>query len=571
MHPATRKTASSAFSKQDWDAVLKCTTLPILEETRSRLHSLLRDKQVTFNDLAPEIERDPALCLQIQRLAVQINPETLQQISGAANCLSLIGMQELVRLVKQLPVVTADSDDAGEQAYRSALITASMAGTLAAVLTQQKSNNSEHYARWAAVMVYAPLWPWLLQQPQAQNFFYYLGQGEESARAIQEVFGDDIKPWQQIVNRFAMPPLARDAWNPTKQPELKHWRLLLRHDPWDLDKETGRPLLHVCQKPELTPVLANALAWQLHISPASQRSQRWIRIISHWLSRSPDSLLPKLRETQLNTARLMRSAFSTGVHSWLSPQTMANSGLVYPWIGDSPAPHISRSGKSATDPGNTTTAASSADNHQAIAATTSAAPAPSEHERHQQAFTSLQNRMEQDAGSFGDWNHLMKELLQGIHEDLELPFAAVLLPNKEKSAIRMRYQRGLPEQHPLLGLQSRLQPANLFSKLMQRQAAIAVHSANRDNVLGGLAMDVAERLPSFFMAMSITAGNKPVGIVIAGISDLSQPLPGQLQYQQFKQLCHSASHGLAALKQLSTRQAPTQSPSTTASVTTDSH
>ncbi len=573
MKPDLRTFTSLPFGKQDWDAALKTNSLPILEETRSRLHTLLRDKQVNFNDLAPEVEKDPALCLQIQRLAVQLNPEAIQQISGAANCLSLLGMQELVRLVKQLPVVSASSEDPAEQAYRAALITSSMAGTIAALMTHHKGNNSEHYARWGAMMVFAPLWPWLLQQPQARNLLYYVSRGLEIQTALQQVWGTDMKPWHPLVSRFALPPLARDAWNPTKQPTAAQWSMLRRYDPWDLEKEKGRPLLHLCQRPEITPVMANSLAWHLHINPYSKRSQRWIQIISHWLSKSADVLIPRVRETQFNTARHQHSAYSTGIHALLSPVAPAFSDLLYPWLEEdgSEAPEQNNLEQKATEP-------NAAEGASGVSAPSEAQDLPTEDlqtqdlpteslpadidenaaeqeaERHQQAFNALQSRLEQDAASFGDWNTLMTSLLEGIHDDIGLPFAAVLLPNREKSAIRMLYQRGLGEDHPLIGIQTRLQPNNLFTKLMQRSAAIAVHAANRDNVLGGLPMNVAERLPSFFMAMSVSAGSKPIGVVIAGITDISQPLPDKHQYQQFKQLCHSASHGLAALKQASLKK-----------------
>lgn len=131
---------------------------PILAETRLRIKKQLQHRRVSFDDLAPLVEQDAALCLHLQQHVARNRPNSLAQVSGAASCLALLGLESLVKLMKQLPVVAADTDEAHLQLYRRALLTAQLAGNLAADWASVLNNTTPHYARWSTLMSSAPLW-----------------------------------------------------------------------------------------------------------------------------------------------------------------------------------------------------------------------------------------------------------------------------------------------------------------------------------------------------------------------------------------------------------------------------
>jgi hypothetical protein len=328
--PETSQTPPADYrAVPNWSGLLTRPEFPILEDTRQRVHHALRDKQVNFNDLAPVVERDPALCLNLQILTVYHNPECLHQISGAANCLSLLGMQELVKMIKQLPVISNNTTDERQLAYRTALHSAQMAGHISAWLSSIKGNNSQHYARWASMMVAAPLWAWLLADDQARNLLYFASRHFEPWHALQRLSGQHLRQWQTLVRKLALPPLAADCWNPVKWPSLYQWRLLRRHDPWDLPDKIGRPLLHSCQQPHLTPILANTLAWHLHTDPQGSFCQRWLTLTAHWMGKPRHSWQHNLRDIQMLSSEQQHSAFGSGVQHWLNSDSQP---LRYPWI-----------------------------------------------------------------------------------------------------------------------------------------------------------------------------------------------------------------------------------------------
>ena len=130
-------------SATQWEEVLTFRDLPILSETRDSLRLALRDPQVSFETLVPIAERDPALCWHLLQSAITQNPGCQEQLSGAYSCLSLLGMQELVRLVKSLPTIDKDSTRQSEQLYRQALYTAHMAGCLAAQWASVKGASTK--------------------------------------------------------------------------------------------------------------------------------------------------------------------------------------------------------------------------------------------------------------------------------------------------------------------------------------------------------------------------------------------------------------------------------------------
>lgn len=599
----------------EWSQLLTRPEFPILEDTRHRIHQVLRDRQVNFQHLAPIVERDPALSLNLQMIAVHQNPDCLHQISGAANCISLIGLQEVVRLVKQLPVIPHQTTDEKLLAYRSALQTAHMASHLAAWWSTLKGNNSDHHARWATLMLGAPIWAWLLHDDQARNLWHWISRRQEPWQALLQLSGaNHLRQWQTLARKLAMPPLAAEVWNPGRWPSLYQWQQLRRHDPWDLPDKLARPMLHEWRQPHLTPILATALATWLHIDPDSSRCQRWIQLASHWLGKPPGFWSSNLVELQLSSARLQLDPGGAGIQHWLQPQPQA---MFYPWI---PAPEAvmavqrqrGRSLDTTTAPAQPSAVTTSTGNRQSKAGRPLAAapqnqdttaknttqgteqpasrttttgtparaaiagingtptttanklapvePATADH-RHaagvpatattpaaSNTLSPLQNQLRNDPASFGDWHQLMKALLHGVLTDIGLPWAAVLLLNRDKTALRLVYQEGLSEHSPLRTLQLPLESQNLFSKLMEKPNGLMVTPDHRARLLRNVPERLRQILPEYCLLMSITAGNRPIGMVMSGTNPGQQP-PTIQTWTAFRGLCQSGSQGLFNLRQ----------------------
>ena len=512
-----------------WQQLREQKEFPILEETRTRIRTQMQSSRVSFDELAPSIEKDPALCLNLQLLAASQRPESLEQISGAASCLSLLGMQELVRLMKHLPVVPADPDEPALALYRRALLTAAFAGNLAAHWAQIKGNPSVSYARWSTMLSNAPLWSALLNWPQAANWLYLLSQGHGLKQATEQVFGQPGKHWQDLLQTLQLPVMAQDVFSAAGWPTSGQWRILRHHDPRDLDNQ--RPLLHLCQQPAMLSLMASQLAWHLHMAPESGRTARWLALTCHWLGRPRHLIAPQVRSLQVQTTHHQHSSAGTGLHLLLSPVPVAEP---YQWIA--PDEDSIHSATPARQP-------PLSDNRQPKVVP----QLPRVRHGDETYMKKLLRQLQQEPDSFGDWHYLMRGMLKGVTQGIGLPSACVALLNKDKTALRVFYSEGMSEQAPMKHFMIDLRQPSLFSKLLEKQASVLLTADNRQKFLSRIPPAMAERMPQQTMIMSIDAGAGPIGLVM-GFAGEEQDALSTAEYFSFKNLCMVTSQSLAALR-----------------------
>ena len=152
----TRKTVCQPDSDA-WSDVEDFRDFRILASTRRSFRALLGKASLSFEGLAEIAEQDPAICLHMLLRIAKRNPKSLDQISTAAGCISLLGMEDVVLLVKQLPVVQESSNFRSERNYVAMLHTAALAGRLAGQWAKLKPGMNQHQAHWAAMLASASL------------------------------------------------------------------------------------------------------------------------------------------------------------------------------------------------------------------------------------------------------------------------------------------------------------------------------------------------------------------------------------------------------------------------------
>ncbi len=424
-------------SAAQWEAVLAFRDLPILKETRDALRVELKNPQVSFESLVPVAERDPALCWHLLQKAVSHNPGCREQIHGVYNCLSLLGMQELIILVKKLPVIEDHPEDASQKVYRQALYTAHMAGCLAAQWASAKGTPTST-AYWSAMLANSILWPWLLLDQSSHNWFHYLSEGDDLSTASRKVFGNSPENWKRLVRRHNLPDPVVDMFQRDKLPERKDWRRLRKQDPRDLD--TGRQLIHKSQSASMLALTAANTAWHLHINPEGERSQRWLAMSSHAQGRRYPTLVSESRKVQLDEARLRKSALASGIALLTTPRPEA---LSYPkWT---PLPEVAPAYAATTSPNDTTAKVVQAEPDVRSEAEIDKVSAPETQSptkpaRHGSAYLSkLMGQLSESPASFGDWHYLMQGVLKGIHLGIGIDHAIVMLPGKNRSSLRTVY------------------------------------------------------------------------------------------------------------------------------------
>ncbi len=508
-----------------WQTLADCHDFPVLEESRQRIRQQMHNRSVSFDDLASSVERDPALCLHLLRLSVERHPGCNEQISGAASCLSLLGMQELVKLMKQLPVVSADTKDPASQRYRNALLTAQLAGNLATVWAASKGNTSVSYARWSTMLTSAPLWLALLNYKPAQNWLHLLSRGRELAESTRAVFGNQLSAIQKLNKQLSLPVMAAAVFNKENWPSAEQWRVLRHYNPRDLDNQ--RPLLHHCQQPAMISLMANSLAWHWHIAPDSHHSKRWQALVSHWLGKPEPMLQPELRQLQVQTSQQQNSGIATGLPLLLSPQPAVHE---YPWIDTESPPRKQSLPEEQPEP------------HHDLKN-----EEPEKRHGNEKYMKKLLCQLQQEPDSFGDWHYLMRGMLKGVCEGIGLSAACIALLNKDKTVLKVFYAEGISEQAPMRRFVVDLRKPSLFNKLLEKPSSLLLNRDNRQRFLQHLPVSTRELIPQQTMMMSIDAGAAPIGLVM-GFAAEHQTELSQAEYLRFKNLCQVTSQSLSTLK-----------------------
>lgn len=575
-----------------WEAVLAFRAMPILQDTRTALRRELRNPQVSFDSLVPIAERDPALCWHLLQRAVSHNPGCREQIHSVYNCLSLLGMHELVTLIKNLPTVDEQPKDPSEKIYQQALFTAHMAGCLAAQWASAKGAPT-NTAYWSAMLAHSVLWPWFLLDKSSHNWLHFLSEGNDLITATKKVFGHSADNWQRLVKRHNLPNSVADIFRHDKLPEKQDWQRLRRQDP--RNTSNGRKLIHLSQTESMLALTAAGTAWHLYINPEGVRSQRWLSIGSHAQGRRYHALVLESRAIQIEEARLRKSPFTSGIGLLITPH---REGIRYPmWRpereveveaeAEAEAPTIqtklrSANAKPAVEASIESTAETVKSDTESLGKMVETKPSSTEtekiescpttpHETSQYATAEsvkhgpayLKKVMEQlveSPASFGDWHYLMQGALKGIHLGIGIDHSIVMLPSKNRSGLRTVYAENPEGLSPFSTTSIPLQVAPLLRQLMKQQAAVHITPETCERYFKGMPVELANALPKEMMLMSVHAGQDPIGIVIAANSEAA-PIPKE-QYQRFRQLCNTTSQGLASLRQLSAKaKASSASPS----------
>ena len=529
----TSKTASQP-NADDWSDVQDFRNFPILASTRKSFRRMLSKTSLSFDGLAEIAECDPAICLHMLLRIAKRNPASLQQISSAAGCISLLGMEEVVRLVKQLPVLSESAKTRSERNYVASLHTAALAGRLAGQWAKFKPGLNQHQAQWAAMLASSPFWPWhLIQVEASQHCLQLLSQGKDFSTALESSFSKLNKTqysrWKTLAKTYSLPQVCVALWQDAIWPKAAAWKTLRQMPLIQIDGQ--REFKLQCQQSEMLIYCANMVALQYRMGAYRRKTRRWAVLTAHLLNQEAELIHQQAVEQSLILAR--KGMLLTSINSLLAPSQSAIN--YYPPIHceqekitlkmerDDP---MSSAPKSVPNPHNENPPRSI----------------------DQKNLNALLKKLSQSPESFNDWHHLMRSVLKGITEGIGLTHAYIMVQNKSASAVKVYYQQGLAETDPLCQLGIELDKTSVFKKMLEKPASLMITHQNRAKMLKGISPSQQNVLPQQFMMMSLFSNNRPIGIIFADLGSAQHNSPMQpSEYMAFKTLCMAASKSLGKL------------------------
>ena len=528
----TSKTRSLP-NADDWQTIQRFRDLPILASTRSAFQKALRKASLSFDSLAKIAEQDPAVCLHMLLRIQQRSPASIEQISSAAGCISLLGMEEVVRLVKQLPALDHWPQGRSERNYMESLHSAVLAGNIAAQWAHFKPGLNQHQAQWAAMLASAPLWLWQLRQVSAsQNSFNQLSQGKDIIAAIEFSFGalskSRLLQWKKLALQLALPNICQSLWQSQCWPKAKEWQVLRKQPLTQIDGH--RALKLQCQQPELLIYFANALANQYRFGIYRYKSLRWLTLSAHFLGQDTHKIHQDVIRLCLQLAQQGR--LTTSINSLLAPRHCSlPESTSYQCI----TPLL---------------------DSQLESSSTTAAGRIQERKIDRKLLTQLIRQLNETPESFADWHDLMKSVLKGITEGIGLNFAYIMIKNARNETAKVYYQQGLAADDPLSHLSVTLDNTSVFKKMLEKPASVMVTNQNRDKMLRGISTAQKSVLPQQFMMMSLFSNKRPIGIIFADLGNLEHNSPmSPAEYAAFKSLCMATNKSLGKLAHSAQTQA----------------
>lgn len=141
---------------------------------------------------------------------------------------------------------------------------------------------------------------------------------------------------------------------------------------------------------------------------------------------------------------------------------------------------------------------------------------------------------------------MMDIVLHGMHEGIGMDRVVFALMTSNRKLVKAKYVLG-EHSDEIRHFQFDLSGNGLFSRLMTKIQSIWLNDGNRPQLQKFLYSDLEQSLANEdFFAMSIFVRDRPIGLFYADRKGNPLPLTDH-EYQEFKQLCQRAIHGLAHL------------------------
>ncbi len=525
---------------KDWSRLLLSKTLP----TPFRLGSLVigsLDKNQPYHKIASQLSHDPILSFYIMNEANRGRPKGNPTSKTLDHAISMIGTDELQRLIKGLPHKGTSKTDIQSFYYLRIVASSIYAAHLGRAIARHKGRGNPEDIYWSSMFLGVPLWYlWRVATPEMRLVRYAIRSNFKAAQqAEQEVLKCTvIDICEAMTLQMHLPDLTRQCYKKDLQLSRRQWLKLAhlaRDDDTPLPLE-DRELAMLIQHPEFIVMLSNLIAHYATHDWYSSGCLRAQRILASFL-RIPTSAA--VRITHEAAASMSREHPIPGL-------MLPAAKLLLP-----PRPRTKVAPKGAQTPKTEIRVAPMSAAEQSTPPPTSkkskpvtpAAKAASAIFEPTDMFRELTDIMQNRASEFTDLHELMNAATQGIAYGLHLSRATVSLVNRDNSRIKTYYSVGCREQQEMANFETQVVRQTIFEKLVSRPASVWIKPGSGDKVTKLIPMNFKQvtQVDECFL-MSVFVGKKPVALFYADNFDGPALVEGQ--YSHFKYLCGAVTTAL---------------------------
>jgi len=549
----------------DWAQLLVKKQLPSPFRVGQLVLRQLDEGTLPYAKLAETINNDPILAYTVMSLANEARTKESESSKTVSQAISMIGVEQLEKSIKNLPFQSASSKDIKSFYYIRCMSTSLYAAHLGKKLSERKNKGNPKDIYWSSLFMGVPLWHlWRYATPEMRLIRYAIRSNFKLPQvAEKEVLGDSIvNVTAAIAKHLFLPDLVNDSYKTKNQLSKKQWIQLAHATPLKgmPNRIEDRTLLLTMQAPYFPIMLANLIAhfatydWY---SKATLRSQKMLATYLHIplddaiklthevaadMSRAhplpnplPTVMLPAAKLLVPPRKRTKAQAATPPPERTVEKTASKEESLKT--IGEQAALTKEQSEKLAQQ-----TATTEPEQNKPTAAT--AKPeVQNKPPENNPLFDELTEIMIHRPEEFVDLHELMNAATQGIAYGINLKRATVSLISKDGTRLKSYYSVGCQESEVLKDFGTKIVKNTIFEKLSNRPASIWVKASSNKKITDLLPMNFKHATDETdFFLMSVFVAKKPVAIFYADNHD-GGSLTEQ-HYKQFKYLCGAVSNAL---------------------------
>lgn len=508
-----------------WVEKLVATPLPVQKASAKLLTKQIKS-QSSLADMAHTVARDPALCLHLFRAANRATDSDEAEVLSLNHVMSTLGMQGIIDIVKKAPKIQTPPQDAFRGAYVQSQISSGLSGFLAEHWAKKCHVGNAERLKWAAILAGAPMWGlWRIGYQYMRQWEWQVWvQGKHHQTVEQNLFGSTLEDIIRIAGRqLGLPRLAQNSLERAELPDTKQWAMLAE-DTYREYMDEDAKLRHIWRKPETLISIVQRLAQQQELGWWHSRNEMFHTILAH-LSNQPSM---KVYQQHHQIAVAYSREFSM-LHGFLPAYSLL-------WSYTPETPVI----RQPYDCVHKVQDVEQAKPKKPVP------PVEKPRSANVDLIQELVTKFRRQVEDFENIHDILLTTNKALHEGLGMQRVFVCVLNKDGSALRPLYCQGVSKESPVRSLKIGLNKNRLFSKLLNHQSSFKVDQTNYRQAQNMMSSEVVSTLgQKDFMAMSLFANEKPIGVVYADATSGETPLTDK-EYKAFKTICQGASHALGA-------------------------
>lgn len=579
---ANAQKASTAKGLKHWHKELLKVSLPALASTGQQLKKQLQDPDCSLRDIEVIVAEDPVLSFQLLTQANLIRTTPENDVLSLPHALSLLGMDKLQPLLKNIKYIQFDPNKVAHNAFLQALNISLHAATQAFYIAEKKNSGSGEGHYWISLRLSSVFWLLSLASPKTYHGIEQRVLTGESRHIVekeilgcttQELTRSMLKDWQlskftqEHLNKLLNPSpkmlatLATSAWQDGFAPEIKRAQHIFLQTPW------------------VAAVFAHWLALNTAVNWQTPKTDRIERMISVYLNSPLNDVITFLHQNAVHCskAHVLEGVWSPAIkllHPPLEKRSIqAPTVLAKP---ERPSAETIAKAKRYKDLSSDTrkrAELSSAKHPAALEKIALEKPVQKkavqetvvqEKEKaaepiKQTAVSTtlfklfyLQTVKQQQVFSI---HQIMDGASQVLNFDLGLTRCILFMKSKKEGAVKGVYAKGFTDNTPFGEMALSADNQHLFGKLLSKQAALWVTKETQARFVPQLPKGLWSALeqPDEFVLSSILLRGDVSGILYADNKGSNKKLDAS-SYATFRGIAQAISHGMGTLAGLKEKE-----------------